>query len=117
MTGYRSTAVIALFAFVIVLPRQLHIRLGLTLYARSLFVGRQKYEDEVKPDAILRDVIGGCSYHPPRTRYKPDSRPSCRQSLVRPFACLYTLLPTNELYPFSRSLALLVVNGRSQLSS
>jgi len=26
------------------------------------------------------------------------SRPSHRQSLIRPYACIYNLLPTNELY-------------------
>ena len=46
----------------------------------------------------MQYAAGGCTYHPPRTLYRPDSHPSHSWSLVRPFACIYLLSPTNELY-------------------
>ena len=81
-----------------------------TPYARSLFVGHQKYGDEVKADALLG------LYRPPQIHYQPDSRPSYRQFLVRPSACTYTLLPTNEMYILLCFLALLIVDRRIWLS-
>ena len=36
-----------------------------------------------------------------RTHHRPDSPPSCRQSLVHPFAYNYTLSPTAQLYTLS----------------
>ena len=45
--------------------------------------------------------------------FRPDSCPSCRQSLVYRFACIYTLLPTNELYLLSCFLSLQLVDGCS----
>ena len=71
-----------------------------------MLVGPQKYVDEVKADTLLRDVMRGMSV-------LPDSRPSYRQSLVRLFACIPTLIPTNELCILSCFLALLIVDGRS----
>ena len=56
-------------------------------------------------DSTLRDVI----YM--RTHHRPDSPPSCRQSLVHPFAYNYTLFPTTQLYILSSFLALLIVDG------
>jgi len=48
------------------------------------------------------------------TQYRSDSRPSHRQSLVRPYACIYNLLPANELYILLCFLALLIVDGHSE---
>jgi len=47
-------------------------------------------------------------------QYRSDSRPSHRQSLVRPYACIDNLLPANELYILSCFLALLIVDGRPE---
>ena len=49
-----------------------------------------------------------------RIHYRPDSRPSYRQSLVRLFAPIYTLLRTNGLCILSCFLAWLIVDGRSE---
>ena len=85
-----------------------------------MLVSRQKYGNEVKADIMLRGVVREMSasptVNPLPTRFTsilPDSCPSYRQSLASPFACIYTLLPTNELYILSCFLALLIVDGRS----
>ena len=58
--------------------------------------------DEVKADTMLRGVT---TTNPPLTRLY-------RQSLVRPFAYMYTLLSTDKPYILSCFLALLIVGGR-----
>ena len=60
-----------------------------------MFVDPKKYGDQVQA--------------PPRIHYRPDSCPSYRQPLVRPFANICTLLLTNELYIVERFLARLIV--------
>jgi len=69
-----------------------------------MLVGRQEYE--------RRYHNAEMSVPPTANHYQPDSRPY-RQPLVRPFACVYTLLPPNKLYILSCFLAVLVVDGRS----
>ena len=46
-------------------------------------------------DPTLRDVIYMRTYH------RPDSPPSCQQSLVHPIAYNYTLSPTAQMYILS----------------
>jgi len=76
---------------------------------RSLDVcGRQKYERR----HYAPRCNAGISVPPIANHYRPDSRPY-QQSLVRPFAYIYTLLPTNKLYILSCFLALLIIAGRS----
>lgn len=65
------------------------------------------YGDEVKADTTLRDVMRTMSAPPTAN---PLPRPSYRHSFVRPFAYMYTLLPTNGLYAPS---CLLSSTGRS----
>ena len=82
------------------------------------FVGRQKYGDEVEPDATLCDIIRvtRSPYHLPRINYRPDLRSSCRQFRYPPVRSIYDLLRADELYPLSCFLALRnshLVNGRS----
>ena len=64
----------------------------------------------MKDGTILHDVMREISVLS-TIHYRPDSGPSCRQSLVRPSACIYTLLPTKDLYVLSCFLALLIVDG------
>jgi len=95
-------------------PLQLYTHLASTPYVRPIFVSCQKCEDGVKVDTMLHDVHAGIPYNPSRIHHRPDSRPAYRKSLVRPFARIYTLLPTNELYILSCFLALLIVDEHSE---
>jgi len=53
-------------------------------------------------------------YHPPQIHYRPDPRPSYRQSVVRLSACLYMSLSANGLYVLSCFLAFLIGDGLSE---
>lgn len=64
------------------------------------------YGDEVTPVAMLCDVMRGI-FVPPPTTDLPYQKP-----FSRPFACIYPLLSTSELYPSRVSFALLIVDGR-----
>ena len=94
---------IGLFPLVTVQLRQLYANHVCTACARSLFVGRWKYVDRVRANATLRDVMRGTSISPTANPAPIRFRPSCRQSLVRPLARIYNLLPTNEVGLFSCS--------------
>jgi hypothetical protein len=61
----------------------------------------------------------GMSSHPPETTTdpRPGSRPTCRHSLVRPFDCVYNLLPTNGLYTLSCFLALFVCSSLTDVQT
>ena len=62
-----------------------------------LSVDRSMGGDEAKTGATPPDGMGWreCTYCPPRTLYRPDPHPCHSRSLVRLFACIYSLSPTN----------------------
>jgi len=63
---------------------------------------------------VLLHVTAVLEFHPLECgNSQNDSRPPCQRSPVRLFARLYTLLPTNELYPLSSFLTLHLVYGPS----
>jgi hypothetical protein len=128
LSGCRSSDVMALFKYVIVS----HDNSTVTSIGRTLsgcryqarfvqghptvyltFVDCQEYGDEVKADAMLHDIMRWVSVPPATNSLMTNSRPSYRQSLIRPFACIYTLLPTNEIYILLYFLALPIVSGHS----
>jgi hypothetical protein len=105
----RSTVVIALFELII----SSHDNSTL-ITIRSVEVCRSP---EVWGRSGGRHYATRCNEGSVRTTHRESTTDlihvHCRQSLVRPFACIYSLLPTNELYIVSCFLALLIINGRS----
>jgi hypothetical protein len=83
---------------------------------RSIFICFQKYGDEAKAETTLDSVLRGMSVQgmsvPPAANPPSDSCPY-RQSLVRPFTGIYSLLPMNKPYILSCFLALLIVDACS----
>jgi len=78
-----------------------------------MFVGCQKYGDEVKPDTMLHGVNVGdvCTTHRGSITNPLPTRFTSFLPTV-PCTSIYTLLPTNELSILSCFLAFLIVDGR-----
>ena len=70
---------------------------GLTMYRHGRTSPCRNYTGHLKPDATQRNVMWGISLPPTANQIPIRLRPACRQSLIRPFACIFIyLLPAND---------------------
>jgi len=70
---------------------------GLTMYRHGRTSPCRHYTGHLKPDATLRNVMWRISLPPTANQIPIRLRPACRQSLIRPFACIFIyLLPAND---------------------